>query len=52
MTGEEIIQERHSKFRNIGVFEEFLVVGGKVEETRREREAAEPHYTRVRVGGG
>ena len=34
MTGDEVALDRYSKFRKLGMFEEFLVTGGKNKEAR------------------
>lgn len=37
MTPEDIKLDRYAKFRNLGQYEEFVVVGGKWREARAER---------------
>lgn len=45
MSAEEIQLDRYAKFRKLGMFDEYVVKGGKWRETRSEREAAEGVYT-------
>ena len=40
MTEEEIKLDRYSKFRSLGRFEEFPVIGGQWQQARAEREQA------------
>lgn len=46
MTEEEIMLDRYAKFRRLGMFEEFLVFGGKWREAREERAKATGAYTK------
>jgi acetyl-CoA carboxylase carboxyl transferase subunit alpha len=45
MTAEEIMLDRYSKFRKLGMFEEFLVQGGRNKEAREALETAPGAYT-------
>lgn len=47
MSEEEIMLDRYGKFRRLGMFEEFLVFGGKWREAREERAKATGAYTRA-----
>lgn len=41
MTAEEVQLDRYSKFRKLGMWEEFLVAGGKNKEAREALESGE-----------